>query len=189
MQLTEKTLKVIDNYVPIYNGKSPSTPVISYASNGTTLIADKETQSWYRIKMPEGRFGWISSDHVKISRHAYPGQQTVQDLFLQNVPPFIELDAQKPHNTFRQEHIALSGSVKDDNAIKYVYILVNEDKVFYKSNRDVSEEDKSTISFASDVPLEDGPNVISIVTRDDQDLLSTKSFVVTQLPSSEKDDS
>ena len=77
----------------------------------------------------------------------------------------------------------------DDSAIKYVYILVNEDKVFYKSNKDASEEDKSIITFASDIPLEDGPNVISIVVRDDQDLLSTKSFVVTQLPSSEKDES
>ena len=189
MELTEKTLKVIDDSAPIYNGKSPSTPVISYASNGTTLMADKETQSWYRVKMPEGRFGWISSDHVEISLRAYSGQQTVDDLFLQNAPPLIELDTQKPHDTFRQEHISLSGTVRDDNAIKYVYILVNEDKVFYKSDRDASEEDKSTLTFACDVPLEDGPNIISIVTRDDQDLLSTKTFVVTQLPSSEKDES
>ena len=189
MQLTEKTLKVVDDSVPIYNGKSPSTPVISYASNGTTLIADRETESWYRVTMPEGRFGWISSDHVEISWRAYSGQRTVDDLFLQNVPPLIELDTQKPHDTFRQEHISLSGTVSDDNTIKYVYILVNEDKVFYKSNKDASEEEKSTLSFASDVPLEDGPNVISIVTRDDQDLLSTKSFVVTQLPTEEKDES
>ena len=189
MQLTEKTLKVLDDSAPIYNGKSTSTPVIAYANSGATLMADKETQSWYRVKMPEGRFGWISSDHVEASWRAYSSEQKTPDLFLQNVPPLIELDTQKPHDTFRQEHISLSGTVKDDNAIKYVYILVNEDKVFYKSNRDASEEDKSTLAFASDIPLEDGPNVISIVTRDDQDLLSTKSFVVTQLPSSEKDES
>jgi carboxyl-terminal processing protease len=139
--------------------------------------------------MPEGRFGWISSDHVEISWRAYSSEQKIPDLFLQNVPPLIELDTQKPHDTFRQEHISISGTVSDDNAIKYVYILVNEDKVFYKSNRGVSESDKSRITFTCDIPLEDGPNVISIVTRDDQDLLSTKSFVVTQLPSSEKEES
>jgi len=108
---------------------------------------------------------------------------------LQNVPPLIKLDQQKPYDTFRQEHISLSGTVSDDNAIQYVYILVNEDKVFYKSNKDASETDKSNLSFASDIPLEDGPNVISIVTRDDQDLLSTKSFVVTQVPLQEKEKS
>ncbi|MGR3303593.1 MAG: MXAN_5808 family serine peptidase [Candidatus Scalindua sp.] len=185
MQLTEKTLKVIDNYVPIYNGKSPSTPVISYASNGATLMADKETQSWYRVKMPEDRFGWIASDKVEVSWGAYSSQQTPPELFLQNVPPQIELDTQDLHDTFRQEYLSLSGTVRDDNAIKYVYILVNDDKVFYRSNRGASEIDKSSLSFASNIPLKDGPNIISIVTRDDQDLLSTKSFIVTKIPSPE----
>jgi len=186
-QLTDKVLKVTDNYVPIYNGKSLSTPIIAYASNGTILMADKETQAWTwcRVKMPEGRFGWISSDKVEISTLAESNKQTVPELFLQNVPPQIELDNQDPHDTFRQEYLSLSGTARDDNTIKYVYILVNDDKVFYRSNREASETDKSSLSFASDIPLEDGPNIISIVTRDDQDLLSTESFVVTKIPSPE----
>ena len=189
MQLAERVLNVIDDEVPIYNGKSSSTQVISYANNGATLMADRETKSWYRVIMPEDRFGWIRSDKVEISERSYSRVHKSPDLLLQNVPPLIELDTQRPHDTFRQEHISISGTVGDDSAIKYVYILVNEDKVFYKSNKDASEEDKSRIAFASDIPLEDGPNIISIVARDDQDLLSTKTFVVTQLPSSEKDES
>ncbi len=187
IQLTDKVLKVTDNYVPIYNGKSLSTPIIAYASNGTILIADKETQTWTwcRVRMPEGRFGWIPSGNVEISTLAESSQQAVLELFLQNVPPQIELDTQDPHETFRQEYISLSGTARDDNKIKYVYILVNDDKVFYRSNREASETDKSHLSFASDIPLEDGPNIISIVTRDDQDLLTTESFVVTKIPSPE----
>jgi carboxyl-terminal processing protease len=61
--------------------------------------------------------------------------------------------------------------------------------VFYKSNRGDAVTDKSVLSFTSDIPLEDGPNVISIVTKDNQDLLSTKSFIVTKIPSKEKDES
>jgi len=187
IRLTDKALKVTNNYVPIYNGKSLSTPIIAYASKGTILMADKETQAWTwcRVKMPEGRFGWIPSDNIEISTLAESNQQTATELFLQNVPPQIELDSQDLHDTFRQEYIYLSGTARDDNTIKYVYILVNDDKVFYRSNREASEVDKSNLSFASDIPLEDGPNVISIVTRDDQDLLSTKSFVVTKIPSPE----
>ena len=187
IQLTNKVLKVTDNYVPIYNGKSLSTPIIAYASKGTVLMADKETQAWTwcRVKMPEGRFGWIPSDNLELSILAESNQQTALELFLQNVPPQIELDSQDLHDTFRQEYLYLSGTARDDNTIKYVYILVNDDKVFYRSNREASETEKSNLSFASDIPLEDGPNIISIVTRDDQDLLSTKSFVVTKIPSPE----
>ncbi|ODS32867.1 MAG: peptidase [Candidatus Scalindua rubra] len=183
-QLTEKVLKVADNYVPIYNGKSLSTPIIAYASKGTILAADKEAQTWYRVKMPEDCFGWISSDKVEISKFAELNQQKAPDIFLQNVPPLIELDIQEPYDKFRLEHLPLSGTIRDDNKVKYVYILVNDDKVFYKSNKEVSETDKSKLSFASDIPLDEGPNIISIITRDDQDLLSSKSFVVTRSSSS-----
>ena len=149
-------------------------------------MADRETPSWYRVKMQEDRFGWIPSDKAEVSKVAYNNKQKTPDLILQNVLPVIELDTQNPHDTFRQEHISLSGTVRDDNTIKYVYILVNDDKVFYKSNRGNAIKDKSTISFTSDIPLEDGPNVISIVTKDNQDLLSTKSFIVTKIASTEK---
>lgn len=185
IQLTEKVLEVNDNYTPIYNGKSSSTPVIAYADKGTILTADEETRTWYRVKMPEGRFGWIPSDKVEINKLAGANQQKALGLFLQNVPPQIELDTQNPHDTFRQEHLSLSGIARDDNTIKYVYILVNDDKVFYKSNRSASAADKSNLSFTSNIPLKDGPNIISIVTGDNQDLLSTKSFVVTRIPSPE----
>ena len=187
IQSTEKVLKVTNDYVPIYNGKSLSTPIIAYASKGTILTADKETQAWTwcRVKMPESRFGWIPSDNVEISTLAESNQQTAPELFLQNIPPQIELDTQDPHDTFRQEHLSLSGTARDDKTIKYVYILVNDDKVFYRSNRGASESDKSNLSFASNIPLKDGPNIISIITRDDQDLLSTESFVVTKIPSPE----
>jgi carboxyl-terminal processing protease len=185
IQLTEKVLEVNDNYTPIYNGKSSSTPVIAYADKGTILTADEETRTWYRVKMPEGRFGWVPSDKVEINKLAGANQQKALGLFLQNVPPQIELDTQSPHDTFRQEHLSLSGIARDDNTIKYVYILVNDDKVFYKSNRSASAADKSNLSFTSNIPLKDGPNIISIVTGDNQDLLSTKSFVVTRIPSPE----
>lgn len=185
IQLTEKVLEVNDNYTPIYNGKSSSTPVIAYADKETILTADEETRTWYRVKMPEGRFGWIPSDKVEINKLAGANQQNALGLFLQNVPPQIELDTQNPHDTFRQEHLSLSGIARDDNTIKYVYILVNDDKVFYKSNKSASAADKSNLSFTSNIPLKDGPNIISIVTGDNQDLLSTKSFVVTKIPSPE----
>ncbi|MFQ5963047.1 MAG: MXAN_5808 family serine peptidase [Candidatus Scalinduaceae bacterium] len=183
MQLTKKILKVTENDVPIYNGNSTSTPIITYVSKGAILAADKETQTWFRIKFPEGRFGWITSDNVEINNLGEFNSQKSPDLFLQNVPPLIEFDMQKPYEIVSMEHLSLSGIVRDDKKVKYVYILVNNDKVFYKSNKGDSEADESKLSFDSDIPLEEGPNVISVVARDDQDLLSTKSFIITKKPS------
>jgi carboxyl-terminal processing protease len=186
IQTIKKNIRVTDNGVPIYNGKSTSTPVIAYADKGTILVADKEAQTWFRVNIQEDRFGWISSGNVEINSIGELNPQKSLDLCLQNVPPLIELDMQKSSDTFNLEHIPLSGIVRDDNKVKHVYVLVNDDKVFYKSNKGVSEAVESGLSFSCDIPLEEGPNTISVIARDEQDLLSSKSFVVTRAPSPEK---
>ncbi len=184
IQPTNKVLKVTDRNAPIYNGKSLSTPVVAHASKGIILAADKEAQTWFRVKIHEGRFGWISSDNVEIDSLNNLNPQMITDLFLQNIPPLIEFDMQKPHDILQMEHLHISGAVKDDNKVEYVYILANDDKVFYKSNKGNTEMDASKLVFASNIPLEEGPNIISIVTRDDQDFMSSKSFIITRKSSS-----
>ncbi|MEE9605991.1 MAG: MXAN_5808 family serine peptidase [Candidatus Scalindua sp.] len=180
IKTTKKSLRVIDNNVPIYNGKSISTPVIAYANKGTLLVADKEAQTWFRVNMPEDRFGWIPSGNVEINSSGELDPQNFLDLCLQNVPPLIDLDMQKPSDTFGLEHFSLSGTVRDDIKVKYVYVLANDDKVFYKSNKGILEAEETGLSFSCDIPLEEGPNTISVIARDEQDLLSSKSFVITR---------
>ncbi len=182
-QPTNKNLKVTGNYVPVYNGNSFSTPIIAHASKGTILAADKEAQTWFRIKMPEERFGWISSENVETNALGEFKTQKFPDPFLQKVPPLIELDIPKSYDTLGAEHLPLSGVVRDDGKVKYVYILVNDDKVFYKSTNGGPGTEASKLSFSNDIPLKEGPNVISIIARDDQDLLSSKSFIITRKPS------
>lgn len=186
IKTTKKSLRVIDNNVPIYNGKSISTPVIAYANKGAILVADKEAQTWFRVNMPKDRFGWISAENVEINSDGEPHPQKLLDLCLQNIPPLIELDMQTSFDTSGLEHFSLSGTVRDDIKVKYVYVLVNDDKVFYKSNKGILEAEETGLSFSCDIPLEEGPNTISVIARDEQDLLSSKSFVITRNPLLEK---
>ncbi len=183
IQPTKKSLKVTRNYVPVYNGKSFSSPIIAHASIGTILAADKEAQQWFRVKMPEESFGWISSENVEPNAFGELKTQKFPDPFLQNLPPLIELDIQKTYDTLGAEYLPLSGIVKDDSKVKYVYILVNDDKVFYKSTNGGTGTEVSKLAFTNDIPLKEGPNVISIIARDDQDLLSSESFIITRKPS------
>jgi carboxyl-terminal processing protease len=186
IQTVKKNLRVIGNDVPIYNGNSASTPIIAYANKEAILAADKETQTWFRINMPENRFGWIRSENVEINSSGEFDSQKFLDLCLQNVPPLIELDMQKSSHTFGPEYFPLSGTVRDDIKVKHVYVLVNDDKVFYKSNKGILEPEETQLPFSCNIPLEEGPNTISIIARDEQDLLSSKSFVITRTHSLEK---
>ncbi len=177
----ERLLRVNGDRVAIYNGLSSETPVIAYVKEGTMLTADKETEGWFRIEMADNRFGWISSESVEVS-HIDLSHHTIaaSELILNKIPPFVDLDKETLHEAYTMDHLPIAGTVRDDKSVQYVYILVNDDKVFYKRGNGSLERDASQLAFACDVPLEEGQNVISVIARDDQDLLSSKSFVITR---------
>ncbi|MDR4497399.1 MAG: S41 family peptidase [Candidatus Scalindua sp.] len=180
LESTKKTLRVINDGVAIYNGVSSTTPVVAYVNKGTVLTADKKTRTLFRVEMPDNRFGWISSEEVEVSFLQDSYGLKISDLLLHKIPPIIDLDQEKLHETFGMDHVVVAGTVSDDNRVQYVYILVNEDKVFYSSNNRATETDISHFPFTCNVPLKEGPNVISIVAKDDQNLLSNKSFIITR---------
>ncbi|HLG29067.1 MAG TPA: hypothetical protein VI387_02555, partial [Candidatus Brocadiales bacterium] len=65
--------------------------------------------------------------------------------------------------------------------VKHMYILVDNDKVFFKPNSSDSK-DASRLPFTAELPLKDGPNLITVVARDDLGLVATKVFVVNSRP-------
>ncbi len=99
----------------------------------------------------------------------------------QRVPPSIELTQPASLSLLGLEKITLSGVVKDDKYVKHVYILVDNDKVFFKPNSSESKN-ASRLPFISEIPLKDGPNIITVVARDDLGLVVSKSFVVNSRP-------
>ncbi|MGR3309216.1 MAG: MXAN_5808 family serine peptidase [Candidatus Brocadiales bacterium] len=108
-------------------------------------------------------------------------KSAIAALSTQRVPPSIELTQPASLSLLGLEKITLSGVVKDDKYVKHVYILVDNDKVFFKPN---SPENKnaSRLPFISEIPLKEGPNTITVVARDDLGLVVSKSFVVNSIP-------
>lgn len=172
--------------MPLYNGNSSETPVVAYLKSGAILTAERESGSWFRIGMPDNRFGWIPSEKVEISLtdEAHSGGEdspmAALELLLNMIPPFVDLDTETLHEAYELDHLPIAGTVRDDNGVQYVYILVNNNKVFYKTGHGSSGKYVSQLTFSCDVPLEEGQNVVSVVARDDQELLSSKSFVITR---------
>jgi len=74
----------------------------------------------------------------------------------------------------------MSAVIEDDICVKHVYILINNDKVYYKSNKIAAPKEQTMLEINTDVPLKEGPNVVTIVARDDQDMITIKSFVATR---------
>ncbi len=76
----------------------------------------------------------------------------------------------------RSERIVLRGTITDENAIRYAYIFVGDDKLFFQSNRD--NPNPKELRFTAELPLKNGLNFITVVAEESADLENRKVIVV-----------
>ena len=87
-------------------------------------------------------------------------------------PPFVKIT--KTLNRTEKPQLTVDGTAEDDERIKDVYIFVGTKKVFYVAN----PEQKKTLAFHAEIPLEKGHNVIAVTARDNWDLQNTQQWGV-----------
>lgn len=172
-------LKIGRNYTPLYGGMSFDSPVLSLMKEGTVLICNAKNTDWFRITLPDNRYGWVSAKDVVESNGA-PREPGTLEPFIQRIPPTITLSKSLSNVLFGNDQLPLSAVIEDDIYVKHAYILINNDKVFFKSNKITTPKEQTRFEINANLPLKEGPNVVTIVARDDHDLVTVKSFVATR---------
>ena len=172
-------LKIGRNHTPLYSGMSFNSTVLSIMKDGTILMSDAKNSDWFRIILPDNRHGWVSAKEALESIGAENKPNTLE-LFIQRIPPTITLSKSLSNILFGNDRLPMSAVIEDDTCVKHAYILINNDKVYYKSNKIATPKEQTRLEINTDVPLKEGPNVVTIVARDDQDMITIKSFVATR---------
>ncbi|OHB38935.1 MAG: hypothetical protein A2Y09_05665 [Planctomycetes bacterium GWA2_39_15] len=172
-------LKTGRNRTPLYGGMSLDSPILSIMKEGTLLLSDAKSPDWYRITLPDNRCGWISAkDVVEINNKE--SKPNIPEPFIQRIPPTITLSKSLSNILFGNERLPLTAVIEDDTYVKHVYVLINNDKVYFKSNKGATIKEQTRLEINTDLPLKEGPNVVTIVARDEQDMITFKSFVATR---------
>ncbi|NUO06739.1 MAG: DUF1533 domain-containing protein [Candidatus Brocadia sinica] len=172
-------VKVRRNHTPLYGGTSFDSPVLSMMKDGTCLAYDAKNPEWFRITLPGDRYGWVSAKGVVESNGARTEPSALEP-FLQRVPPVITMSKSLSNVLFGNDQLPLSVTIEDDIYVKHAYVLINNDKVFFKSNKFPAQKEQSRLEINTNLLLKEGPNVVTIVARDDHDLVTVKSFVATR---------
>ena len=173
------TLKISRNHIPLYSGMSFNATVVSMMKEGAIIISDAKNSDWFRITLPDNRHGWVSAKEA-VELNGAENKPNDLEPFLQRIPPTITLSKSLSNILFGNERLPLSVVIEDDICVKHAYILINNDKVYYKSNKTAAPKEQTRLEINTDVPLKEGPNVVTIVARDDQDTITIKSFVATR---------
>ncbi|MEE9585264.1 MAG: S41 family peptidase, partial [Candidatus Brocadiales bacterium] len=167
-----KDLLVIRDETLVHGGRSVDAPIMNIMKKGDVFKADGWVPGWYRMRFSNGGWGWVSArDVAETDRSAFEAVQP--ELYVQHAPPLIEIkQPSSPSHTLRA---VVSGRVLDDDGVKHVYIMVNNDKVYLNTPEKI--EETKDLNFKAEIPLEEGPNIITIIARDASGLIATKSFV------------
>ena len=179
MLQTSGLLKVRKNHVPLYGGMSFDSTIVSMMKEGTVLAANAKNSDWFRITLPENRHGWVSAKDV-LELNGVQSEPGILEPFIQRIPPTVTLSKSLSNVLFGNEQLPLSAVIEDDICVKHAYIMINNDKVFFKSNKIATPKEQTRFEINTNLPLKEGPNVVTIVARDDQDLVTVKSFVATR---------
>ncbi|MCF6155303.1 MAG: PDZ domain-containing protein [Candidatus Brocadia sp.] len=179
MTQTSGLVKVRRNHTPLYGGMSFDSPVLSMMKDGTRLAYNAKTHEWFRITLPGDRYGWVSAKEVVESNGART-EPTAVEPYLQRVPPVITLSKSLSNILFGNDQLPLAAAIEDDIYVKHAYVLINNDKVFFKSNKFPTPKEQARLEINTNLLLKEGPNVVTIVARDDHDLVTVKSFVATR---------
>ncbi len=146
--------------------------VVGQLPPGAVVERTATVGPWSRVSLGGRRIGFVPSTTLAAAAGKAPAPKF--EASLRKSPP--KLEVQQPPLATSDSHVHLQGVATDGDHVSDVFIFVGSRKVFYQSNRKAA--DPKQLAFSLDVALTPGVNVITIVARQDQDVVSHHTVVV-----------
>ncbi|MCL2626763.1 MAG: S41 family peptidase [Cystobacterineae bacterium] len=144
----------------------------------TPVSVEAQSDSVARVRWNKERFAFIPLAQLEPSPSKEGVKEDLSEILKYlpyHLPPVISLnvDSSTEGLVSHEDHFLLSGSVKNPKLLD-VYVLVNDKKVFFKSN----PQNSSRLEFSTRIPLKNGDNAISVIARESEDFSSRKTFFI-----------
>ncbi|MGZ3447121.1 MAG: MXAN_5808 family serine peptidase, partial [Myxococcaceae bacterium] len=79
------------------------------------------------------------------------------------------------------DRFTLSGTVTEPKGLLDMYVLVNDQKVFFRTS-DSPKNEPTKLKFTTEFPLKEGANTVMVVARQTQDFASRKVLIIRRRP-------
>ncbi|SET32088.1 MXAN_5808 family serine peptidase [Stigmatella erecta] len=164
--------------VPLANARP-----VARVGTASVLTAEASTKGFYKVSVGEDRFAFVKAAdarEVKAGKAVLPKKL---DWLTSLKPPEIHLEADTSSGGLMAngERFTLTGYVTDPNGLLDVYVLVNDQKVYFKAVDPKSAEPKK-LTFSTDFALKEGNNNVLVVARETQDFASRRTLVIRRRP-------
>lgn len=154
--------------------------------HGATLAEDGKVGSFYKVEVEKDRFGFVKVSEARDAPRGKPALLSPKDeeVVDARTPPRITLAGVDPTQggiVANGDRFTLSGTAVNDNNTLDLYVLVNDQKVFFKTLTNDNGK-PAEIKFTTDFALKEGNNHVLVVARESQDFASRKTLVIRRRP-------
>jgi carboxyl-terminal processing protease len=156
---------------------------VAKLSGPALLQASAVAKGFYKVAVSEDRFAFVRAADAREVKSGKAAPPKKVDWLTRLSPPEIRLEVDSANGGVMAngERFTLSGVVMDPDGLLDVYVLVNDQKVFFKAVDPKGEEPKK-LKFTTDFALKEGNNNILVVARETPDFASRKTIVVRRRP-------
>jgi carboxyl-terminal processing protease len=156
---------------------------IAQLPHGGLLSVEGRVASSYKVDFEKGRFAFVHAADVKEVKGAKAAPlKDVEHLpFREPAQITLNVDSTLGGIVVEGDKFNLSGVVTNTKELLDMYVLVNDQKVFFKSASN-AEGDALRMKFSTDFPLKEGNNNVLIVAREGPEFASRKSLVIRRRP-------
>jgi len=155
-----------------------TTSAIAQFHQPTTVSVEATSTSVARVRWNKERFAFIPLEQLEPAASKEGAQEDLSGALVylpSHLPPVISLnvDLSAGGLVTTADEFLLSGKISNPKLLD-MFIVVNEQKVFFKSN----PQNNAELEFSTRIPLKHGDNGISIIARESEDFSSRKTFFI-----------
>jgi carboxyl-terminal processing protease len=179
----KKGLVKLNDKAELFGAPTQDARSVAKLPQGATLPLEAVTKGFYKVALEKDRFAFVriqDAKEVKTGKAVAP--KTVA-FTTNHQPPDIKLDVDPSHGgvVVNGDKFTLSGVVKDPAGLLDVYILVNDQKVYFKAV-DPKGGEPTTLKFSSEFALKEGNNNVLVVARESTEFASRRTLVIRRRP-------
>ncbi|WP_257459909.1 MXAN_5808 family serine peptidase [Archangium lipolyticum] len=180
----KKSLVKVSEKAELLGSPQPDGTVLAKLSKPAVLNAEAVTKGFYRVELEKDRFAFVRSQDVREAR----GKATpVQGLtyVARRSPPDIKLDVDYSQGGLvaNGDKYTLTGEVDDAQGLLDMYILVNDQKVYFQGvDQNAKANEPRKLKFTTEFSLKEGNNNVLVVARESTDFASRRTLVIRRRP-------
>jgi carboxyl-terminal processing protease len=170
----------VSDRAELYGAPTAEARPIASLPKGATLAEVGRVGGYDKVELDKGRFAFVKAEDAREAKSGKAAPPRDLNVMTFRDAPEIGLNADLSQGAIAvdQDRYTLTGTVKSDKGLLDLYILVNDQKVFFKG----ADPGQQKIAFSSDFALKEGNNSVVIVARQTSEFASRKALVVRRGP-------